>query len=244
MTATKMLFTGLATATLFTASAHAVTITSVGSGDYQVGSTWDGATVPGPTDDAVITGGNVLTSSANIFVGNAFQGGGGTGSVTVENGSLTGGELGLAFFRTGATPSTASLNIGSAGSVTLNQVWVGAATGEAPANQNDVSINFTGDGGSLSVLTGFNSPAESGGTFRLTSNNVTAFSVVTFEDLWNQGFLTNDGESGLTGAIFSENFALSQVGDDVNDTITAIPEPSSLALLGLGGLMVARRRRK
>ena len=34
-----------------------------------------------------------------------------------------------------------------------------------------------------------------------------------------------------------------RIGDSFTDVTTAVPEPSSLALLGLGGLLIARRRR-
>jgi hypothetical protein len=44
-------------------------------------------------------------------------------------------------------------------------------------------------------------------------------------------------------AIWSRALSAQEIGELASNPITPIPEPSSLALLGLGGLLVARRRR-
>ncbi len=61
----------------------------------------------------------------------------------------------------------------------------------------------------------------------------------TWEALWDANMLQFDG--GNSGS-FSDHFTTSGTGADY--TLTSVPEPSSAALLGLGGLALILRRRK
>ena len=87
--------------------------------------------------------------------------------------------------------------------------------GSAPAIGGTDLLNFT---------------AGSTGSF-----DVTGWTTTDYETLWDNGNLTVD--NGQTGA-FDDNFDVS------GSTLTAVPEPSSTALLGLGGLALILRRRK
>jgi hypothetical protein len=67
------------------------------------------------------------------------------------------------------------------------------------------------------------------------SFDVTGWTQTDYETLWTNGNLTVNG--GQTGD-FSDNFQVT------GSTLTTVPEPSSAALLGLGGLALILRRRK
>lgn len=62
------------------------------------------------------------------------------------------------------------------------------------------------------------------------------------------------GDSGCVAAVFGADPLVFEAGDNLlitenaasgadNVTVTVVPEPASLALMGLGGLMLLRRRR-
>lgn len=229
MTTRGLLLLGLGAPTLLGLSAQAATITSAGSGDYKTGATWVDGSVPGTLDDAVITDGHALTSSSSIVIGLS-------GTVSVNNGSFTGTEMNLGWGPPTTGTVTNELNIGSQGSVTLSSIlWLyDRSLGTSGANGKS-TVNFSGAGGSLTLNFG------SGGSARVSYNST--FSTLSFVELWDAGILTLDGKSGLTNDEFVDNFTVSNV-NETGDTITAVPEPGSLALLGLGGLCVLQRRRK
>ena len=48
----------------------------------------------------------------------------------------------------------------------------------------------------------------------------------------------------FTGAAVDDNFALTAITVDTSAVAAAIPEPSSLAVIGLGSLLMMARRRR
>jgi len=62
----------------------------------------------------------------------------------------------------------------------------------------------------------------------------------SFEGLFNDGFLLSGGQGVDDGLVFANVFTV----DAATGTLAVVPEPSSAALLGLGGLALIMRRRK
>ncbi|BDS05180.1 hypothetical protein NT6N_02200 [Oceaniferula spumae] len=249
---------------------QAALVMSTGSGDYYTGATW-GGTAPDVNggDDVVIGVGHDITATAvgapantpDVSVGNLRSGspGAGTAGTLTVNGSLTGdNEFQMGFRATSASSST--LVIGSTGSVSFLKAWISISDDTGSSSL----INFVGVGGSLTFTGGFGGGTNDGaGTVRLydsfgdggndgtlgtgadeTINSLIAggnlgdvndWASATYEDLWNIGLLQRNGANSGT---FTDNFVVN------GGTLTAVPEPSSVALLGLGGLALIMRRRK
>ena len=113
------------------------------------------------------------------------------------------------------------------------------------SNVND----FTADGYTVVVYYGSNEwDVNGGGTLTVNGNAQTIASNDAFSVT---GYVLNDGSNQSNYAVYTgvSGDTLTVTMDAVgNDSISAIqivevPEPGSLALLGLGGLMIVRRRR-
>ncbi|MEM9065336.1 MAG: hypothetical protein AAGB51_07580 [Planctomycetota bacterium] len=134
----------------------------------------------------------------------------------------------------------------------------GIIGGQISDNGNDGSFRFSNVSGDQEVrdggltlgtaggenISGAQSPTAVGGSGQNTDSRIEVFrGSVTF-DAGDEGLQTIsfDGlgsffvEAGLTGFT---SVALSSIGGEVN----VVPTPASVALLGLGGLAAARRRR-
>ncbi len=161
----------------------------------------------------------------------------GTSTMTVETGGLlnftaTAGN-GTRFF-VGNANGTGVLNLngGTFTGSNLTEFIIGrqGATGTFNINAGTANVGHldVDSDGTSTVNFGENS------TGALT---VTGWTVSDFETLWNDGKLTYNGAQ--TGN-FSDHFQVS--GSTLS--AVAVPEPSSTALLGLGGLALILRRRK
>lgn len=110
--------------------------------------------------------------------------------------------------------------------------------------------NFTYSQWDLAVSTGSGSPATGsdsveGTGFSSTDNEITLTGLTGLTDTsvtftWTLYYGTSEGPPPSGGNNSSRHFFI----DDIVFTGSVVPEPGSLALLGLGGVLVASRRRR
>ena len=170
------------------------------------------------------------------------------GTWTVVGG---GGETQLGGLYADDSGQNATLNIGTTGVVTVGALWVAggwSSAGAPGSTPGTATINILQggqlvlDGTNFGVRATYNLPSAYplgftvDGTTDGASGTTNALGVYTM--LWNQGVLQKDGAN--TGT-FAENFSYS--GGASAGTLTAIPEPSTALLGGLGMLCLLRRRR-
>ena len=186
--------------------------------------------------------------------------------ITADGGVLTheGGSI------LGFTPSTTTVDVLAGSFVSTTQIFLG--NGGALGTPTSGTSTFTISGGSASFAnlglgrdegTGLLSIAggavsvsgilefdaisggDGDGTIEFTADSTGTLTVAdadaaTFEGLFDSGDITVDGPAGTFSEIFEVNGStLSLVGVQ-----TAVPEPSSLALLGFGVVGLVARRRK
>ena len=117
-------------------------------------------------------------------------------------------------------------------SVTLNGSNFSGAASDTATPIYWMRFDFTGDPIALN--------AGSISFSFAASNEVSSTQAFAFAPMYTNNSGAYAGGSG-TGAFYSVGG--SAVDDDLAFVVTVIPEPGSLALLGLGGLCVLRRRR-
>ena len=166
----------------------------------------------------------VLGSTAGLFVnGGTFTQSAGK-EFFVQNGGtarVAGGQFNTELFR-GAVDATStfllssgSVNVGSLGFNAVNSMEIsGGMMTVAAISVWDGQIDFTGLGGSLTV---------------------TGYDEADFINEYTQGDLRFFGSNATP---FSNNFTV------VGDTLTAVPEPGTYAVIGLGLLALAIKRRR
>ena len=234
-----------------------------GDGLWDTATNWSGDVLPANGDDVTINGASVastefntgfnltlsgnatLTDPVTSFAGGVWRGGG--ANVTVEAGSTFGG--GGFYDLQNVTLNFVDgslLNVGdweqkdtnvfnfelsSSGFTKLNagtfRIGNGGLTADiANATYNVDMASYTGGTGVIELVD-FSGDSAPGGMDNATFTNVT----------------TGANLNVLNAGSYVANIQWNDTTEAIELNITAVPEPGSLALISLGGLLIVRRRR-
>lgn len=244
--------TGLA---LLTADANAATVTWQSSVDMYQGSTTEsfvnttGTTAVALNASGDTSGDEDVTVNGVAFTGagnGVAVGGAGSETITINGGSDNVGSFGDGEFSSnGAIFNLIKGAIFEVDSVTLSGLTVG--------NQYLIQI-FTNDARTsrnTNSVVGFDGTASSPlGTSQLNNSSPVDNTGIQAGDSILATFTADSATqsfdvfgSGNGGASFSQGAGQAQINAIQLRDLGPVPEPGSLALLSLGGLLIARRRR-
>lgn len=209
----------------------------------------------------VVANGGTLSSNGDVLAGNNNSNA--TGSLTIQNGGTV--NVGNIFWSANNS-SNGVVNIQAGGVANVaSHLWWGV-TGTSTVNING-TLNQTG--GILGLGTN-NASTATGGTATVTIgddgvlnlNNISSAAGLPSIQAGSVIDITGTGQIRLAGdfeGVLNDYVDANKIiGEGINDnanlvvdqvlnpgftTVYLVPEPTSLALLGLGGLMVMRRRR-
>lgn len=234
---------------------------NTGSMDIEGGSTLTITTTLFMSDDLRLSNGTVNMNAGFIEQGQKFKLTGGTffmngGLVEVDNKLeiTSGGVLALSGGRLEANDGDGIEFDGSGGTVRVDGSWTGAGNGifvkaitggtgtfEFIPTVGGLITSITNAGGSTSqnLVVDLDALAASAA--------MTLFEASVAQSAFNSVTITKDGDTLLEGTGPNE-YQLSYTGGTGNDVVlsyNAIPEPSSMGLLALGGLgLLVRRKRR
>jgi len=215
-------------ALLASGQAFAATVTSAGTGNWNTGGTWVGATVPGSGDDVVIAAGHTVTVNANVSV------------VSVKTDATTS----TLNFAVNATPFTLSAGVGGIQNYgTIDAANAGAITSAATVGMmqglyNRGGATFTMGTGTLTLSAALALSFENDGTFTGGSGLI---SVSSFRNGFAAGarsLTVGTGGLNVTGAgasFYPTNGSIALSG---NLTISGNIQAGSATFSGTGKMIL------
>ena len=145
---------------------------------------------------------------------------------------------GRADFGVGGTYRLTLLDPDAAAGVGFDQLVLNG-NGDTP----NANLSVSATGGSFVIeLVGGSAGFDASEDFSITIVDAADVTGAGPDDPFNPAGIAVDA-SGFGGDLMGGTFSVAEVGGDLNLVFTAVPEPASLALAGLGGLALLRRRR-
>jgi hypothetical protein len=206
------------------------------------------------------TGGTVdITASGKMFVGYKE---GGDGRYTISGGSLdASGENGRLYIGCGSTAGSIGLFnvVGSAASISVDGLYVASASSSGDDDVGTATIRFDVDGtGAVSeIVTDGVAINAGGGGHAVLVVNATVLPAADVVLIRNTGTSDVAGkfDSGLMNGVGTSQMVLGgnyyqlvyhydadSDGQNNDVALLLIPEPATMLLLGLGGLLIRRRK--
>ncbi len=194
------------------------------------------------------TTGNYLTSdftdSAAGLKGTQVR----TTEIWVLNTSPGEGDTAIAWGRRGLSGQNYALGVGNNDDFGAIATWAndaGYSSDNVATSWTHVVWTSTASGNHKVYLNGVEAVDYTAGTFNTSGNQARNFRLFA-ENNQNGTVFTNNGLVGSINSVkvYDEIRTEAQITEAFNAGIVAVPEPSSTALLGLGGLALILRRRK
>ena len=247
---------------LMTSISGAAAIRYQGNGDWMVEANWQGGVMPGTSDQARMNWGDntVTLAAAAPDILNLQTGVDESGTLVINaGGSLT--SLDWSMIGT-AGACTGTLTVNGGGVMNINgHLWVAAGAGTTGiVNINGGTVNV---GGIIGLGT-INADTASGGTgivnvndgglLALSNIHSTDYKSIfgsSYIDIAGTGKITlpDDFTSVIDAYVAAGKITGNGIAGNVESvfaggmtTVTAIPEPVSVVLVGLGGLFIRKRR--
>jgi hypothetical protein len=221
---------------------------------WSTGANWNTGVPPVAGDDVFVDWHNTspLIDSTVTALGGTLRVGSFRGPEVIE---MTGGSLTLTshfILAQGTATGTGTFNF-SGGTVTANSLWTGNqvawGNGIGTMYMTGGTMNLTGEGLYVSRPGGASSLGVQldGGIINAASiyfgdggMDITAGKLV-LPSIYQGRVVTYIDKSWITGYGSKDNVVITTVGNTIE--VTAIPEPATLFVLGMGGLALLRKKR-